>query len=467
MNEENDIRTPFELEIVEIVRSDRRVDEKKERLSDFHDFDLSQALPLFDPAERKKFYALLDGATLADVFEHLDPEDAVVYVKELPLPDAARILNGMEGDDLVDLLQAFKDRDERVRFLALLTLERRNGIKAMIDYDDDLVGSIMNDVFVAIPPTLTVKQAIRALVDAAGKTEFINNLYVVEDGVLVGVLSLREIISSGNRPDTPIRELMTTNLVTVTPTTRKEEAIGIMRDYDFMLLPVVGDDGRILGILSFDDMIEAQNEESDEDYAKLAAVADVEVDDEKESAAVAVRKRMPWLIILLLLDVVTSSVVAGFEGVIAAIPTLALFMPMVLSMCGNTGTQSLGVIIQLFADNRLETRKERSIHLFHELLTGLVNGLVLGVVVFGLVLGLRTLDGASFSETLPFAAVIALAIAVALTVSTVAGAFVPILCKLVKIDPAVASGPFITTINDILSLLIYFGLAALLLGGLM
>ncbi|MDP3131079.1 MAG: magnesium transporter, partial [Bacillota bacterium] len=423
--------------------------------------------PLLDPAHRKKFYALLDGPTLADVFEHLDPADAVIHIKELPLPEAAKLLNGMEGDDLVDLIQAFENRDERVGFLAMLSLEKRNSIKAMIDYDDDLVGSIMNNVFISIPPTHTVKQAIKTLVDTAEKTEFINNLYVVENGVLVGVLSLKEVISAGNKQETPTRDLMSVNLVTVRPTTRKEEAVSIFRDYDFMLLPVVDGEGRMLGIISFDDMIEAQTAASDEDYAKFAAVADVDVDDDKDTLAASFKKRMPWLAILLVFDVLTSSIVAGFGGVIAAIPTLALFMPLILSMCGNTGTQSLGVIIRLFAENRLDTKKAVLIHLYHEFLTGLVNGLILGVLVFGLVLGLQALNGAAFSATLPFALVVAVAITIALMVSTVAGAAVPLLCKLFKVDPAVASGPFITTINDILSLLIYFGLASMLLGSLM
>ncbi len=467
MDEERLDDIPSEQLIVAIVRSDRAPEEKRQLLAEFHDFDLSQALPLLEPAERRKFYSLLDGATLADVFEHLDPEDAVVHIKDFPLPEAAKILNGMEGDDLVDLIQAFTDRDERVGFLALLSLEKRNSIKAMIDYDDDLVGSIMNNVYISIPPTHTVKQAIKTLVETAEKTEFINNLYVVENGILVGVLSLKEVISAGAKQDQPVRDLMTVNLVTVHPTTRKEEAVGIFRDYDFMLLPVVDQEGRMLGIISFDDMIETQAAESDEDYAKFAAVADVDVDDEKDTVAASFKKRMPWLTILLVCDVLTSSIVAGFEGVIAAIPTLALFMPLILSMCGNTGTQSLGVIIQLFADNRLETKREIRVHLFHEFLTGLVNGLILGVLVFGLVLGLQLLNGAGFSDTLPFAVVVAIAITIALMVSTVAGAGVPLLCKLFKVDPAVASGPFITTINDILSLIIYFGLASLLLGSLM
>jgi magnesium transporter len=350
-----------------------------------------------------------------------------------------------------------------VSYLALLTVERRNGIKAMIDYDENVIGSIMNDAFIAIPKGITVKQAIKALVEAAEKTEFINNVYVVEDGILAGVLSLRELISAGNRPETPVVDLMAVNLVTVRPTTPMEEAIGIMRDYDFMLLPVVDENGRLLGIVSFDDMIEAQTAESDEDYAKFAAVADIAIDEDRETVAASVRKRIPWLFVLLACDVLTSSIVAGFEGVIAAIPTLALFMPVILSMCGNTGTQSLGVIIQLFADQRLERRGDVVRHLFHEFLTGLVNGTVLGLLSFGLVLGLQTLSGVAVADTLPFAGVVAVAIAVALTVSTLAGAGVPLLAKLVRIDPAVASGPFITTINDILSLLIYFGLASLLL----
>jgi len=467
MNGDDEIRVPNEVQAAAIVRSDRPLEEKKSLLAEFHDFDLSETLPLLEPAERRKFYALLDGTTLADVFEHLDPAEAVRYIKEVPLAEAATILNGMEGDDLVDLIQAFPTRDERVSHLALLSLDKRNSIRAMIEYDENVVGSIMNDVFLSIPPSFTVKQAIKALVDSAEKTEFINNLYIVENGILIGVLSLKEVISAGSKPDTPIRDLMTVNLVTVHPTTRKEEAVGIMRDYDFMLLPVVDAEGRMLGIISFDDMIEAQASESDEDYAKFAAVADVDVDDDKETVSASFRKRMPWLAVLLVCDVITSSIVAGFEGVIAAIPTIALFMPLVLSMCGNTGTQSLGVIIQLFADNRLETRKEVLTHLFHEALTGLVNGLILGVLVFGLVFGLQLLNGATPAATVPFALVVALAVTLALTVSTVAGAGVPLFCKLLKIDPAVASGPFITTINDILSLLIYFGLTSLMLGSLL
>ncbi|MFH0993189.1 MAG: magnesium transporter, partial [bacterium] len=318
-----------------------------------------------------------------------------------------------------------------------------------------------------IPRTITVKQAIKTMVDVAEQTEFINNLYVVENGVLVGVLSLKEVIAAGNRPDRPVEDLMTVNLITVQPTTKIEAAISVMRDYDFLLLPVVDDDGRMLGIISFDDMFEAMNDESDEDYARLAAVADIEVDDEKDNVRTSFKKRMPWLVILLITDILTSSVVAGFENVLAAIPALALFMPMILSMCGNTGTQSLGVIIRLFAENRLAGKKDVWKHLFHEFLTGLVNGIVLGVIVFGLVVAMRMIAGETFAATFLIARVVALAIAIALMVSTLAGAVVPLLAKLCHVDPAVASGPFITTINDILSLLIYFGLASIMLGSLL
>lgn len=457
----------FERQIAAIVRGDGDLAAKRASLDEFHDFELSQTLPLLDLTDRKRFYRILDVKTLADVFEHLDPEEAVVYIKELAIAEAGKILNGMEGDDLVDLIQAFPTRDERVTYLALLQLEKRNSIKTMIDYDDTVVGSIMNNVYLQIPRTITVKQAIKTMVDVAEQTEFINNLYVVENGILVGVLSLKEVIAAGNRPDRSIEDLMTVNLITVQPTTKIETAIGVMRDYDFLLLPVVDDGGRMLGIISFDDMFEAMNDESDEDYARLAAVADIDVDDEKENVRSSFKKRMPWLVILLATDILTSSVVAGFENVLAAIPALALFMPLILSMCGNTGTQSLGVIIRLFAENRLEAKKDVWKHLFHEFLTGLVNGIVLGVIVFGLVLAMRMIGGETFATTFPIARVVALSIALALMVSTLAGAVVPLIAKLCRVDPAVASGPFITTINDILSLLIYFGLASLMLGSLL
>jgi len=280
-------------------------------------------------------------------------------------------------------------------------------------------------------------------------------------------LSLKEIISAGNQPDRPITEIMTVNLVSVFPTTHKEEAIQLMKDYDFYLLPVIDYERRLLGVISFDDVTEAIDTESDTDYAKLAAISDISIDDDSESIFSSVKKRFPWLVVLLIFDIATSSIVSGFESTLTALPMLALFMPLILNMAGNTGTQSLGVIIGLFAKNKLNDRKTIWLHLFKEFLVGLFNGLIIGVLLFGVVLGIKMITGSTFSTAFPFALVVGTAIAVALAVSTLSGAIIPLAVKLLKIDPAVASGPFITTIDDIIALVIYFSLAILMLGNLL
>lgn len=453
-------------QILGILHSDSPSETKRELLDEYHEHDLSEAFLDMSKEDRKRFCQLFSPAFLAEIFAEFDPEDVPALLKEQGVGEAGKILNQMENDDLVDVLQAFETRDERVTFLSQVNVDKRNAIKSLIDYDENVVGSLMNNAFVAIDRGMNVKAAIKRLVDVAPATEFINNLYVVEDRKLVGVLSLKEIISAGNQPDRPVADLMSVNLITVSPTTPKEEAIRIMKDYDFFLLPVIDEEDRILGIVSFDDMAEAITDESEEDYARLAALTDVSLDEETENVGTTLKKRLPWLVVLLFLDVVTSSIVAGFESTLAALPVLAMFMPLILNMAGNTGTQSLGVTIGLFAMNQLSETKEVLRHLVRELLTGLLNGLAIGSLLFVMVVVYRALFGSSFGDSVAFAVVIALSLTVALIASTFFGTAVPLFFKLLKVDPAVASGPFITSIVDILSLLIYFALAIWMMGSL-
>lgn len=453
-------------QILGILHSDSNPETKRELLDEYHEHDLSEAFLDMSKDDRKRFCQLFPPAFVAEIFAEFVPSDVPALLKELGVADAGKILNQMENDDLVDVLQAFETRDERVTYLSQIDVEKRNAIKALIDYDEDVVGSLMNNAFVSLDRGMSVKAAIKRLVEIAPATEFINNLYVLEDRRLLGVLSLKEIISAGNQPDRPVADLMSVNLITVGPATPKAEAIRIMKDYDFFLLPVVDEEDRILGIVSFDDMAEAIADESEEDYARLAALTDVSLDEERENVVTTLKKRLPWLVILLFLDVVTSSIVAGFESTLAALPVLAMFMPLILNMAGNTGTQSLGVTIGLFAMNKLTETKEILRHLGRELLTGLLNGLAIGAILFAMVVVYRALFGSSFGDSVAFALVIALSLTVALIASTFFGTAVPLFFKLLKVDPAVASGPFITSIVDILSLLIYFALAIWMMAGL-
>lgn len=460
------VKSPIQ-SIIEIINQDETIENKRLLLDEFHNFDLAKSLLEMTPLERKTFFLCFSWKTLADIFEQLDPDNVVDLFRQMPLSDVGKIINLMEIDDLVDVMQEFTDRNENIKFLGLLDIEKRNEIKQLIEYDDTVVGSIMNTNFVEISPDMTIKQAIKVMVKIAADIEFINVLYVVDNKKLVGAVSLKEIISAGNTPDRLINDIMTVNLITVKPDTKNEEAIFLMKNYDFLLLPVVDDNFEIIGIISFDDMFETINYESDMDYSRLAGVTDVNIDEDSENVVSSVKKRIPWLIILLFINLITSGIVTGFESVLTAIPTLALFMPLILNMAGNTGTQSLGVIIQLFATNQLVEKKDIAKHILREFITGIVNGALIGILLFGLVLVIKMIDGTNVIDAISFAKVISISIAVSLSAATIAGAGIPLLMKLIKVDPAVASGPFITTVNDILSLLIYFGLASVMLSELL
>lgn len=460
---QEDLLETYQSDLLQILRGPSSKEEKRAALEPFHQNELAQTLPLLTPKERLLMYELLASPTIADMLAWMEPEDAVACIREIPNQHISTIFQSLQTDDLADIIDAFEEREERVTYLSLIDLSRRMAVKTILDYDEKVVGSIMNTTFVVLDKTMTVKNAIKELVRVAPQVEFINNLFVVEEGVLIGVLSLKEIMAAGKTPEAKIDDLMTVNLITVHPTTPSEEAAEIMKTYDFMLLPVVDHEDKLLGVVSFDDIADVINEESDEDYSRLAGLTDVNLEEGGETVFDSIRKRMPWLVALLFINMITSGIVAGFEHVLSLIPILAMFMPLILNMAGNSGTQSLGVIIRLFATNQLESRHDIRKHLLRELLTGLVNGLLIGAALFLMVVIMRFLGGSPASAVWPFAFVVSLSIVVALMASTVAGAMVPLFMKTIKVDPAVASGPFITTINDIIALLIYFGMATLLL----
>jgi magnesium transporter len=452
-----------ENEILDLLVNTTNEEELKEQIDVYYDYELAKVFKDLDFDLRKKFYRVLSIRKLTEVFEELDPEDAFEILKDTSLEIIVNVFKEMETDDLVDIINAIEDKEDRITYLSLIDVNKRTIIKNLLDFNESLVGSIMNNDFISIPANFTIKNAIKRVVSLAPDIEFIHNVYITDEaGYLKGAMSLKELISAGYDQTQLMEDLMSTNLIFVTPLTDVEDAIEIMKNYDFLLLPVVDKNQKLIGIVSFDDILEALNEESDEDYSSLAGLSDVVI-DEKETVFSTVKKRLPWLVILLFVNLITSSIIIGFEDQLRLLPTLAIFMPLILNMAGNSGTQSLGIVIRLFATNQLDKRKAILKHITNEFFTGLINGLVIGVGLFLLVIIFNVVQGQDFTTGLNFAFVVALSINIALIVATLAGTLVPLLINLFKIDPAVASGPFITTINDIFSLLIYFGLASLLI----
>ncbi len=450
------------LEIVAVLHSDKGLDFIRETLDEYHDYEIAKALKQMNKVDRQSLYDILPSKVLADVFEQLTPEEAFEILEETSLNVITRIFKHMEVDDLVDIIDIVEDEEDRITYLSLIQVDKRITVKSYLNFSDDMVGSIMNNSFIEINKSDSVKEAIKTVVQMAPECEYINSIYVSEDEKFVGAVSLKELISAGNERDLPIADIMSENLVFVHPSTLNEDALLIMQNYDFQILPVVDKYQKIIGVITFDDMLETLSHESEMDYSNLAAVSDVSI-DEKETVWETIKKRMPWLLVLLFINLFTSSIIAGYENTLTMYSILAIFMPLILNMAGNSGTQSLGIVIRLFAKNQLDEKKSVFKHLTNEFLTGLVNGLIIAILLFGIVMLFNVIRGVDFTEGLGYAVVIALSINIALIVSTISGTVIPLIINLFKLDPAVASGPFITTINDIFSLLIYFGLATVLI----
>lgn len=454
-----DVNTALLNEIKSILINENKADVINQKLAKFHSYEIAKILLDLDPLLRTKLYKFLSILDLTEVFEELEPEDAFYLLEEMNVTIIINVFESMETDDLIDIIELIEDKDKRLNYLSLIEPKKRKTIKTYLNFDEDLVGSILNTNLVKISVNLTISEAIKKVVEAAPDVEYIHNIYVVDDdNHLLGTISLKELINKGNEKHMAVESIMVTNLVYLLPTTDLEEAIELMKNYDFQLLPVINNNNELIGIVSFDDIVEVLNEESQSDYANLAGLTDVNI-EEDETVFSSLKKRLPWLVILLFVNLITSSIITNYEKELQALTTLAVFMPLILNMAGNSSTQGLGVIIRLFATNQLKTKKNILNHLFKEFLTGLINGLIIGVGLFILVILFNFIRGEVFLEGLNLAFVISLSISIALIVATLAGSLVPLIINALKIDPATASGPFITTINDILSLLIYFGLA--------
>jgi len=456
----------YENQVIKILRDNHDLKYINVLLEDYHHYEIGKVMINLEDELFEKLYQSLPLVKLTEVIESLSPEDAFMVFEKINITTLINILDYIETDDLVDIIEVIEDKDKKINYLSLIPSQKRKIIKSYLHFDDDMVGSIMNNNFVKINENMTVKKAIRSVVDQAPVVEYIHNIYVVDRyNTLVGTLSLKELINKGNEKSVLIRDVMVENLVYLYPTTNVEESIELMRNYDFQLLPVVNTDHKLIGIISFDDTVDAMNEESSADYASLAGLTDVEITSD-ETVFSSLKKRLPWLVILLFVNLITSSIISGYEEELQTLTTLAVFMPLILNMAGNSSTQGLGVIIRLFATNQFKQKGQILKHLTKELFTGIINGIIVGIGLFILVLLFNFMKGTEFQAGLNFAFVISLSISLALIVATLAGSLVPLFINSMKIDPATASGPFITTINDIISLLIYFGLATTLITGL-
>ena len=460
MDHMDELELTIEEEIFSVIESDLDIKSFRQALLKFHPYDLAKAFEILSEEQRTRWYHVLDASELASIFEHLEEEDAIAFIQNMDTQAAANVLQEMDRDDAVDVLQELEDPEKVESYLNLMDEESRDELSFLTQYLADTAGSIMTTEYIALRSGYDVKDAMRALIQEADESVTISRMFVLDEkDRLIGTLDLKTLIQA--RSPKTIDELMHTDFQYVNPSDDAESVARLIQNYGIYAMPVIDEQRRLLGIVTMDDAADILEEESDEDYAKLAAVSSDE--DVNERMFNAAWHRLPWLVTLLFLGLIVSSIISQFEHTISQLTVLVLFQPLILGMAGNTGTQSLAVTVRALSKDHFKDKKHRRSHLRKEFRIGMINGLAIGVLSFlttSLFLTINPMDATPFYAV---ALVVGTSAMIALAVASLCGAFFPIMLTRMNIDPAAASGPFITTINDILGLSIYFTLASIFL----
>lgn len=439
-------------EVLKIFRSNLPKEELIEKISDYHMGDIADAFEKMTPEERKSLYPVLGVEMVAEIFSYI--EDSEEYIKEINSDKVANLISEMDSDDAVDILEKLSDTD-RKRIVALLDNDAKQDVSMILSYEDDEIGSEMTTNYIVVKKNLTIKEATHQLITQAGENDNINTIYVVDDkGGFYGAIDLKDLIVA--REYQSLDELIIKSYPYVKANEKIVDCIEQLKDYAEDSIPVLDDNKHILGVITAHDIVEVVDEELGEDYAKLGGLTAEE--DLNETTLQSTKKRLPWLIILLFLGMGVSSVVGMFETVVAVIPIVICFQSLILDMAGNVGTQSLAVTIRVLMDENLKASDKVKL-MFKEVRVGFSNGLLLGTMSFIFVgLYIFLFKGNTFGYSFLVSGCVGFSLLASMVISSLIGTLVPMFFSKIKVDPAVASGPLITTINDLVAVVTYYGM---------
>jgi len=444
-------------ELVKIIRNAKNAQALQKHLANYHDKDIAEAITRLSETERMRLYTMIDTQRIAEIFSYLD--DAKPYLDELSLDKAARVISDMDADDALDILDEFSDEQQQ-EMVARLDDDSRRDVKKLLSYEDDEIGSCMTNNYICIPDTLSIREAMSALVRQAGEHDNISTIYTTDRaGQFSGAIDLKDLIVA--RENDSLSNIISRSYPSVYEHVKIADCIEDLTDYEEDSIPVLSENGTIAGILTANDIVELVDNAMGDDYAKLAGLTSEE--DLNEPTFTSIKKRLPWLIILLFLGMAVSSVVGMFESVVAVLPIVICFQSLVLDMAGNVGTQSLAVTIRVLMDEDLNTKKKLSL-LIKEMKIGFLNGASLGIMAL-LFLGIYIHYFKKYVWVSAFliSGCVGISLIVAMVISSFVGTIIPMFFHKIHIDPAVASGPLITTVNDLVAVITYYGLAMVFL----
>ena len=405
--------------------------------------------------QQKLFMLLNDPEQIGILFSKLDEDVFVEFVKNVEFDKLVDIFDHMPSDDAAELLSLL-DEELSDKILSKMKKEESDNVEQIMSYDEDTAGSLMVKDYVALEEETRAKEVIEALQNKYLDVEMPFYIYVIDSyGRLVGVSSLRQLVVVS--PDKPLREFMATDIVSVKPYTDREEVARLVSRYDYLAVPVVDDDSRMMGIVTVDDVIDILHEAATEDMLKMAGVGEEYV--ETQTVSKGTRIRLPWLFASCLGGVAAFFIIGRFEDSLTKFAGLAAFIPVIMGMGGNIGTQSSTIVVRGIATGRVSVRDFAQV-VSKELAIGLILGIIYGLFI-GIVAKVAFMH-LTFSWSLALA--VSLAIVSSMSVAALVGSAVPLMLQRFHIDPAVATGPFVTTSIDIVSVYCYFMIARSLLG---
>ncbi|MEY2962805.1 MAG: magnesium transporter [Bacteroidota bacterium] len=421
-------------------------------LEGIHAADIAEIIDELDIEEARSIVERLESEVAADVLVEVD-EDLRVYLIENYTTEelAHEIVENMDSDDAADLLSELSDEMTREVLAQVEDVEQAKQIAQLLTHEDSTAGALMGTELVQVEESLTALRCVAAMRNQAEHIETVHAVYVVDaNDILVGTLSLKKLLTADRKA--LISDLYTPIQHTVLSTTPAEDVANMMQKYDLFVLPVVNAAGELLGRITLDDVVDFIREEAERDYQLASGLTDeVESDD---SIYDVTKARIPWLLIGLMGGLFVALILGNHDKDLVSVPALAFFMPLIAAMGGNVGVQSSAIVVQALASDRSQQSMIQK--LLKELTVGLVNGAILALVMLGAGMLLR------------FDMLVTLTVSISLLVviifASLFGTFVPLMLNRFKVDPALATGPFITTANDVIGLVIYFQIGRVIIG---
>ena len=435
----NDIKNLLENNQLDFIRN---------ILADLHPADISDLIEHLDSDDRKKIFAILPPETASEVLVELEDPPTEVLLEEMDTHDIAKIVDHMDSDDAADVL-AELSVEKATEVLENVEEESSVDIQELLTYREDTAGGIMAKEYVAVNANYTVQQAIDELRKTKEKVGEFYNVYVVDDFVkLVGFVSLKDLVLA--EPGMLVQNIMNPKIIAIESHTDQEEVARIFQRYDLVSAPVINHRHKLIGRITIDDILDVINEETDEDLRRIAGTGEEEILE--ESIFRISRARIPWLIMSFFGEIVSAFIMDSFSATISQIIAAAFFIPLVMAMGGNTGQQTSVIVVRGLATGEIGMRDIRR-RLWREIRVTLFVGLTLAVLIFGIV--------TFWQDNIRFAAVLASTLMVVVINASIFGSMIPFVLKKINIDPALATGPFISAFNDVVGLLIYFALLTL------